>query len=179
MYDVAVADDELLVLCSTLGYPFIGKIMVLDKESGEFRREFGHTSEDCAFRGAECMAVDGALVYVAAKYNHAVKIFTHADGVLRKCFGRQGLSDDERRSASPGEFNGPCGIAVGGGQIIVSERAGRRIQVLSLEGEPLQVIRYFEESLEYFGGGLCLEGNRLWCLGPLTDRNHVDVFVRI
>ena len=190
--DLAVADDELLVLCLDHGS---GEniIKVLDKASGEFRREFGNESV-----GAECMAAYGAHVYLADPYNHVVKMFTHADGVLRKIIGRQGSPDDEsddecddksdeRGSTRLGEFNEPYGIAVGNGQIIVSENAGQRIQVLSLEGEPLQVIPLTKDDAAenamtgrvQIAGGLCLEEKRLWCLGPLWNPNHVDVFVRI
>ena len=135
------------------------------------------------------MAVLGPRVYVADTYNHAVKIFTHADGVLRDIFGGQ-------RSARLGEFNEPYGIAVGDGQMIISEGAGRRIQVLSLEGEPLQMIRFsierwrtwsnpdvhdeYDRVEDYqLGLGLCLDESRLWCVGPNTSLNHADIFVRI
>ena len=72
--------------------------------------------------------------------------YKHTDGTHVRSIGRAGQAPDgvrtdwphevdERRSSAPGEFNGPSGVAIGHGRLIVSEEDGKRIQVLTLEGE--------------------------------------------
>ena len=67
-----------------------------------------------------------------------------------------------RKGTAPREFNSPVGVAVGHGRLYVSECDGCRIQVLTLEGLLLQVLDSPDgEAL----GGLCVDGNRIWCVG--------------
>ena len=47
---------------------------------------------------------------------------------------------DATAGAAPGEFTAPTGVAVAHGRLYVSELVGRRVQVLTLEGAPLQVL---------------------------------------
>ena len=65
-------------------------------------------------------------------------------------------------------------MAVGHGRLYVSERRNRRIQVMTLEGEPLQVLASPDgEEL----GGLCVDGTRIWCTGPKRHPTCVHMFV--
>ena len=71
---------------------------------------------------------------------------------------------------------GGLGVAVRGKTMYVSEAGGRQIQVLRLpdddsaEPEILQVIPSPDgEEL----GGLCLNGDRLWCMGPKYLRGEL------
>ena len=43
-------------------------------------------------------------------------------------------------SCAPGNFNEPSGLAVVQGRLVVSEGAGCRLQVLTLQGTPLQLV---------------------------------------
>lgn len=48
----------------------------------------------------------------------------------------------KREGSRPGEFSRPSGVAIDSrDRLIVSECAGRRIQLMSLEGEPLQLVK--------------------------------------
>ena len=65
--------------------------------------------------------------------------------------------------SAPGEFNEPAGVAIGHGRLYVSEKTGRRIQVLTLEGEPLNVVASPDGQPL---GGFCVDDDRLWVIGP-------------
>ena len=43
---------------------------------------------------------------------------------------------------APGRFKEPQGVAVWRGLLVVSEAGGWRVQVLTLEGVPLQILRF-------------------------------------
>ena len=147
------------------------------------------------------MTAYGPHLYVADTKNHAVKVFTmneYSVGEYVRFYGRQAETTFVRysdtydgRSTAPGEFNEPFGIAVANEKLIVSERAGRRLQVLSLEGEPLQMIQIATRmKMSSFGirsptefamlGGLCVDGDRLWCVGPNTEEfGHAHILARL
>jgi len=119
-------------------------------------------------------------LFVCERYNHRVSKFTET-GKLLLCMGGQ-------RSSSPGMFNEPFGIAVlqsskphaqrpeadGGAdsadtRLLVSEYFGRRIQLLSVNGVPLQTIAVQRPSQnpDSFGlAGVCmaLQGARARCV---------------
>ena len=80
---------------------------------------------------------------------------------------------DERIGSAPGEFAEPVGVCVGHGKLYVSEARGRRIQVLTLEGKPLQVLPLSVDGLGRLSqlGGLCVDDTRVWCLGPLQPNS--------
>ena len=85
---------------------------------------------------------DGASLFACDTGNHRVQVFTAA-GTLVRAFGRKG--------DAPGEFNKPAAIAIllmsgvdrstlGASRVVVGETVGKRIQVLSAAGAPLQLI---------------------------------------
>lgn len=68
---------------------------------------------------------------------------------FRRGFG--GIGD------APGQFKAPKDIAVVHGLLVVTESWGKRLQVLSPKGVPLQVLP--------FGGcpdGVCVDRERVW-----------------
>ena len=92
---------------------------------------------------------------------------------FRRAFGSEG--DD------PGQFKTPWGIAVVRGSqtlvpgeavlrgvLVVSEYGGRRAQVLTLAGVPLQVLT-FGSCL----GGMCVSGERVWVVDQGAHKVHV------
>ena len=119
-------------------------------------------------------------------------VVNHVLGTLVRCIGKSGPDpavefdgdepdeeywhekdyEDERIGSEPGEFAEPCGVAVGHDRLYVSEARGRRLQVLTLEGKPLQVVPS-PDGNEL--GGLCVDGDRIWCLGPHKAPSHVHI----
>lgn len=157
---IAVAGDALLVLQESCDRGTMC-VAVLSAETGDFKREFGLCGDAAdELHGASSLAVHGHLVYVADQFNQRVQVFRHTDGTHVRSIGRSGQAPpwdtwgrdddhihegarhvhDERTGSLPGEFDEPIGVAIAHGLLFVSEAGGRRIQVLTLEGEPLQVL---------------------------------------
>ena len=186
--DLALAGDALLVLSA--GHNGRTCIAVLSAETGEMRFSFGEFGSDAAqLRAPKSLTVHGGLVYVADYCNHRIQVYQLSDGRHVRSIGRTGqapdwdeaiyddlwspMDGDERIGTAPGEFNAPAGVAIGHGRLYVSEKTGRRIQVLTLEGEPLHVVASPDgDSLS----GLCVDGDRLWVIGPhLQNPSHMHL----
>ena len=72
------------------------------------------------------IAVDlNGFIYVADSINHRVSVFD-SDGNTTECFGSRG--------SDSGYFNMPCGIAVRGDMVYVSDRYNKRIQIFKQSG---------------------------------------------
>ena len=111
------------------------------------------------------MAVRGDTLYVTGRRNDTIDEYRWHDGTFMRSFGGGGL-----------------GVAVRGKTMYVSEAGGRRIQVLRLpdddSSEPtvLQVIPSPDgQNL----GGLCVNGDRLWCMGPRHPKATRDTYVHL
>ena len=171
--DLALAGDALLVL--SLGwYGGDNCIAVLSAETGELRFSFGEFGSDAAqLRGSRSLTVHDDLVYVADKCNHRIQVYQLSDGRHVRSIGRTGqapvwddeddqyssVDGDERIGTEPGEFNEPAGVAIGHGRLYVSEDEGRRIQALTLEGEPLHIVASPNGNPLR---GLCVDDDRVW-----------------
>lgn len=68
-----------------------------------------------------------------------------------RCIGRQG--------SEPGQFENPVGVAASNGRLFVSEFTGRRLQALTLAGEPLYILA--PPSITRLLG-LCVTANRVY-----------------
>ena len=66
---------------------------------------------------------------------------------------------DATAGVAAGEFTAPTGVAVAHGRLYVSELVGRRVQVLTLEGAPLQVC-----ATPCYGHRLCVDGAHVWVI---------------
>ena len=173
---LALAGDTLLVLCEL---------------SGDDESESNSTTSTCTTikLGRFCanfhwqakgwnddptngtMAVQGDMLYVTCKRNSSVDEYRWRDGTLMRRFGGRD---------QPLSFCSPFGVAIRGKTMYVSEVDGRQIQVIRLpdddsaEPEILQVIPSPDgEEL----GGLCVNGDRLWCMGPKQPRVTRDTYV--
>ena len=71
-------------------------------------------------------------MFVADAGLHRVAVYESTTGKAVRAIGGQG--------AAPGLFRAPFGVAVAEGCLVVSESAGKRVQVLTLHGVPLQVV---------------------------------------
>ena len=173
--DLAMAGDRLLVLMAvrdddtyTMG------LLVLQARTGAYIHYIGLDGIETGGYRMNCflvdssLAADGDLVYISDPIGNRVVVMNHMTGEQVRSIGHQNrLSGSE-----PGEFWEPVGVAVGHGRLYVSERAGGRIQVLTLEGEPLQVLSPPDgDEL----GGMCVDGDRVWCLGPRDEKSHVHL----
>ncbi len=78
------------------------------------------------------VAFGGGLVYVADSYNHKIKRYDPADGVLTSFLGagRQGYRDGGRAEA---QFNEPGGLAVVVGTLFIADTNNHQIRAADLE----------------------------------------------
>ena len=216
-YDLAISGDSLVVLC--VEFWRWGIIYVLDQQTGVIRYEFGSDvapGGDDELRDPYAMALGGDggdYCFVADTHNQSVAVFNWRDGgTFVRRFGKPGTApfmegrfddedeywnsmtyDDDRKSTEPGEFTEPCGIAIRGQTLYVSDsgsvRRSRslstnlsRVQILRLpddlsgpEGlEVLQILTWPPGGGFYYdpGGGpsssfsnLILDGDWLWVVG--------------
>ena len=195
-FDLAVSGDRLLVLC---GGSLFGRICVLDSQTGAFLHQIGparEAGEADELRVPRSLAVHQDLCFVADTCNHAIKIFNFRQRELVRTIGSTAAAptflttrdsdddevdqyyilsgcEDARRSDLPCEFDEPIGVAFQDGRLYVSEWGNRRIQILrfvdGIHGavECLQIIQ------SPYGmplAGLCVSGERLWCLGQRRGR---------
>ena len=149
------------------------RISAFDRDSLAFVRHIGETldedgdpvggSEPGEMDEPSDLAVHAGEVFVADTWNHRISVYGLGDGAFRRTFGRRG--------AAAGEFTYPTGIAVAGGRVYTTERMGgeanRRVQVLSLDGVPLQELlpaRYGRRVARRGGQlhGICVDGERVW-----------------
>ena len=156
--DIALVSDSLLVL----GHEGGGRIAVHDAATGAFQRFIDPACGDEPLDEPCSMCVHGELLFIVDSYHNRIVVCRHADGAHVRCIGKAGETQEEREGTAPGEFNCPVGVAVGHGRLYVSELEGRRIQVLTLEGLPLQVLDSPDGEPLY---GLCVDANRVWCVG--------------
>ena len=186
--DVAASGNAVLLLSHDVHWRY-GEVIVLDRGTGDVRYRFGSSAPGGVdeLRGPSGLAVDGDFCFVADTYNQSVVVFNWRDGTFVRRFGKAGDApefgeddgehyweddayDDDRKSAEPGQFNEPFAVVVRNKLLYVSEKGGCRIQVLRLPddisgGDPdaLQIIPS-PGGVEL--AGLCLDGDRLWCIGP-------------
>lgn len=81
------------------------------------------------------LATHGGEFFVADSENHRVAVYSEVG-----CFARSIGGEGGKGGQAPGMFNEPEGLTVAHGCLVVSEAAGCRLQVLTLQGTPLQVV---------------------------------------
>ena len=177
---LALADDTLLVLCSLfdeeedVDFEISSTyVHAYDNQTGAFLRKFLLPGKDGNGDTTGTMAVQGDILYVTSRNNDTVDEYRWSDGTLMRSFG----GGEQRIS-----FDSPFGVAIRGKTMYVSEAGGCQIQVLRLpdddSSEPtvLQVIPSPDgQDL----GGLCVNGDRLWCMGPKHPSVTLDTYVHL
>ena len=190
--DIAISGDAVLVL-SHRNWRY-GEVFVIDRDTRDLRYRFGSSATPGGvdeLRAPWGMAVDGDFCFVADTYNQSVVVFNWRDGTFVRRYGKAGEApvigddedadnywdvgdhgtyDDDRKSAAPRQFNEPYDVAVRNKLLYVSEKGGRRIQILRLPDDLSAADPEVLQIIPSPGGvelaGLCLDGDRLWCIGP-------------
>ncbi len=104
-------------------------VVVFDKK-GEQIRSISEAEDVCG------VAVDKEdNIYISDRDNQCVHKFNKKGDLLKK-IGQEGKG--------PGEFNYPVGIAVAGDRLLVCDMTNDRVQVLTTELEPVNVIGGFD-----------------------------------
>jgi len=136
--DTVLADGKLFVADATRDC-----VVVLDACSLAWQTNV-RVAPPHQSRGSRALAeptglcAHGFEIFVACKGSHCVQVLSHS-GELVNQIGTKG--------SKPGEFNEPVGCALlpargaAAARLIVAEKAGRRLQLLTLGGQPLQVVR--------------------------------------
>ena len=199
--DLALSPGGEFLLVLVDDYGELGEVFVLNSRDGTIVGSFGFEEDDTFgnLHSPRGLAVQGDYCFVADTYNQRVCVFNWRSQTWVRCFGRRGaflhrhlgdpeaehpywwdsvISDgsrgyeDERKGTGPGEFIEPVGVAVHSNMLYVSELVGRRIQVmrlpddiLDLSSEP-QVLQIIPAPGGHELGGICVDGERLWCVGP-------------
>lgn len=80
-------------------------------------------------------------IFVCERANDRIGVFA-VDGEWQRNLGAAGRDEERRvRSGRPGTFAEPLDVAVRYRRLFVAEGRGRRLQVLTTQGAPLQVLR--------------------------------------
>ena len=200
--DCALAGDALLVLGAVDGK--YGQIFVLDSKTGDLRYRFGSTAPPGGvdeLRFPLGLGAAGDYCFVADTYNQSIAIFNWRDGTFVRRYGKQAdapeINDvenweldihrqgytDERRGTGPCEFIEPYSVAVRDRFLYVSERGGRRIQVIrlpdDLAGSEPEVVQIIDSPTGDKLSGICHDGARLWCMGPSFASSFAFLFAPI
>ena len=94
----------------------------------------------CEFRNLGGLCVHEGVLFCADCGNQRVSTFDARTGApLRTLCGRE--SGDDGVDMRPGRLTRPSDVCIWRGLLVVTELSGRRAQLLSLDGEPLQVLR--------------------------------------
>ena len=193
-HDLAVSGDRLLVLCGGRWNRRYARICVFDSETGAFLYQIGRgfdAGEADALIGPKALATHQDLCFVADTYNHAIKIYNFRQRELVRTMGSTANSpyeentwhddlayEDPRRSDLPCEFNEPAGVAFRDGRLYVSESGGRRIQILRFASGIQGAVECLQIIPSPYGvplAGLCVSGERLWCLGRARGGEDDDM----
>lgn len=142
--DVALGPDGLLFVAEAAG------ITAFTRRPGhggqgptlEFSHKWGRRGDGPSeFRQVGGLAVCNGELFVCDVRNHRVQAFVAETGAFARAFGSKG----ER----PGQFRRPSAIAAvrgssstthGAHRLVVAEMTGKRLQVLTLMGAPLQLL---------------------------------------
>ena len=144
-------------------------ILIFDEKGKFFRKAGCHGNNDGQFDGpTDVTFLNDDEILVADALNHRIQQFNVQTGNFVKCFGKKGTGD--------GEFQNPSSVCIRseGDFVVVAEFVNSRVQVLTLDGEP--VLKFGDsgsEELDQPIGCVCHENKFI-----VTDKgnNCVKVF---
>ncbi len=138
-----VADGDLMSpgdICLAHGFIYVaeGNGVSAFRDCGgalEFSHKWGAKGDGPGlFRAVGGLASIREELFVADVKNHRVQCFVGATGEFVRMFGSKG--------DRAGEFRRPCALGAARGRLLVAELTGRRLQVLSVDGVPLQLLTF-------------------------------------
>jgi len=173
--DIGLAGDRLLILSYPInGTEQMARIHVIDDKTGALLYQF--LTDDLPGYKAACFAVQDDMLYVAGVGTDAIHTYNW----------RQGSVEGLIRPKSDLAFSMPWGVAVSGKMLYVSEQGDSledvpapRIWILRLPDDvssDATVVQVIPSPDGKELGGLCLNGDRLWCsMGPDEQRTHMHL----
>ena len=154
---IAVADYE-------------GHCILIFDEKGKFVRKLGcHGNNDGQFNSpVDVTFLNDDEILVADQLNHRIQQFNVQTGNFVKCFGREGTGD--------GEFKKPLSVCIRseGHFVVVAEFVNSRVQVLTMDGEP--VLKFGDSGSEKLDHPLCCVCHENKFIVTEKGNNCVKVF---
>jgi hypothetical protein len=134
-----------------------GRIVALSMDL-TWRYSFGgfEAGNDGRLRRPMSVAMHAGELFVADQDNHHLKVFAPGDDdrmQYKRCLGSKG--------SSPGKFKAPWGVCILRGLLLVTEKGRKRVQVMTRDGVPLQVLCLSSNAI-----GICASiAGRVWVVG--------------
>ena len=154
---IAVADNK-------------GHCILIFDEKGKFVRKFGcHGNNDGQFVSpTDVTFLNDDEILVADQLNHRIQQFNVQTGNFVKCFGKKGTGD--------GEFKNPVSVCIRseGHFVVVAEFVNSRVQVLTMDGEP--VLKFGDSGSEKLDHPVCCVCHEDKFIVTDRDNNCVKVF---
>ena len=115
------------------------RVCVFEADKLRFLFSFGQKGGGLGqFRSPRGIAAHGSKLYVADQLNHRIQVFSLDHVADSRCPPVGAIGGGA--SATPGRFSAPSGVCVANNRLYVAEVGGERLQVLTLDGLPLQSI---------------------------------------
>ena len=115
------------------------RVSVFDTEKLQWLFSFGKRGSGSGeFREPRGIAAHDSELFVADYANHRIAVFSIADASDATCPPVRIIGGGD--SSIAGRFSGPSGVCIANDKLHVAEIGGERLQLLSLDGLPLQCV---------------------------------------
>lgn len=146
-----------------------GHIFVFDKQSLAFLRIYDPSAFSNGLNSPHAMVTSASELFIADHDNHRLVVFSlpsdeHSD------FEPSPARTIGAKGTAPGQLSHPTGLAICEQILYVSEFTGRRVQALTLEGQPLRCF-FSPEGTRLLG--LCASHQRVYVGDFDLDCVHV------
>ena len=147
-----------------------GDCILIFDEKGKFVQKLGcHGNNDGQFDCADDVTfLNDDEILVADDCNHRIQQFNVQTGTFVKCFGKKGTGD--------GEFKNPASVCIRceGHFVVVAEFNNSRVQVLTMDGEP--VLKFGDSGSEKLDHPFCCVCHENKFIVSDNRNNCVQVF---